>query len=125
METFFWSLLMAMITAITYIAYKHPRSFVKVANLMLLLVFCGIVTVTTYSLATLQNAVSLLVEEVAMLKGQNSLLELAASNIESVYNLQLVTWIIAAAVVAYLSLLTHLPKLLDLDEKKVDQNRES
>jgi hypothetical protein len=88
METFFWSLLLAATSAITYVAYKHPRSFrINVAPPIFAVTILCVVGITSWTLAGANVAIDNLTDEISKLEGDKTFLEHAANDLKEAYTL--------------------------------------
>jgi hypothetical protein len=121
METFFWSLLLAAISAITYVAYKHPRFFtISFGYPLIGLVIFGVIMVTASNLGGAGVLIDNSIRELSRMKGDKSILEKSLDNLKDVYQLQVTSLVIGSAAVVYLLLLISLPRILLIDSKKTE-----
>jgi hypothetical protein len=127
MEAFLWSLLLAAISAITYLAYRHPRSFrISVGYPLLGFAIFGILMISVRNLAGSGVDIDTLIEEISKLENNKVLLESAAYRLKEARDLQLRALMIGGAIIAYLLILISLPILLSLENTDAhSQGRET
>jgi len=115
METFLWSLLLAAISAITFIAYKHHASFRKrVAPALLVLVIgaaCFSTGVFSGSVSALSEALN---NEAALPQLDKRSISFIAKELATASSTHDRALIICAITFSYVILLVFLPLLLDL-----------
>lgn len=114
MEAFFWSLLVAALSGLTWLAYQHPGSFkariamplIKLTSLIIL----GIVSYSLGSMSTYTGELTSLVEQDNLNK---EMVKFAAKGVENAFRVQVTAWIVGIVFIVYLLFLVYLPILLD------------
>lgn len=118
MQAFFWSLLLATVSAVTFIAYKHPIAFRKRVAPAFMALTGMTVAFITGSFAGGVSAVSdSLASEVDTLKGENTVLAFLAQSLRDQSEQYQLGLVICAIVFAHMTLLVFLPLILDLEQK--------
>lgn len=121
-ETIFPSLLVAAISALTYLAYKHPEPFRKnIGAPLLAFGFLVVLLITGYFFGTLSVIIGKLSEEVAKLPGEKGHLQFLATQLSNNYSLIKYVAGICFATLIYLVLLIRLPQILDLKPKSDEE----
>ena len=123
METFLWSLLLAAISGLAYIAYRHPSGFVYLAYPLLWLTGTIVLGLSASSIFNLHFETNQLVEVVVEMDGGNSHLERLALNIKKYYDRLVAVCGIGFVVIFYLLFLLFLPTLISIREHK-DKKKE-
>jgi len=119
METFFWSLLIAAIIALTYVAYKRPVAFKDyIAYPLLGFVILVLVGITCHNLGGIHFVINDLAVKVQEMEGGKEIIENLVKPLKNIYDVQIYTLIIGGSVIVYLILLINLPKLLSLNDKE-------
>lgn len=126
LETFFWPLILAAISALAFLAYKHPKSFrINIAVPLLGLTIIVIVAVTAWNAGSAGVSLRRMVEEVSQLQKdkilpQHTLESLTnlAVNLKDIYDFQIVVLAIGTAVFIYLLILILLPTLLSVESSE-------
>ncbi len=109
MENFLYTLAVAAITGLTFIAYKHPTAYGKMFNLLMTINFFAFSMAFTWNLAALQlwvNIQPLLMEKSFSLEPFR-----AAFNSMQIPNVPLLIGFFI--VIIYLTFLSSLPRILD------------
>ena len=119
METFFWSLLTAAISALSYVAYRHPTPFRNnIAYPLLILSVLGVIFISAANMGGAGVQINELTKEVTNLETENKMLTYHAQKLKKAYDSEVKALIIGGAISVYLLLLINLPKLLSLKDDK-------
>jgi hypothetical protein len=117
-ETIVSGLILAMLSGLTFLAYKHPDGFRRIGLILalptVLLPFCYIV----WQLGSIYSGIRLLGEKVSQTSGDK--VEVFRSSIESLNNhLTCLSWavVFTLAVGAYGAFLWFMPQILGLRKK--------
>jgi hypothetical protein len=123
MDTFFWSLILAAVTGLTFIAYKHPEGFSRniYPPLLALVLFFFIGSLAAYMGGMLYLTVEL-PKEVAKLKQETGNLPFLADSIVKQYTLLKYGLGISLGVALYLVILKYLPQILDIKQQKTNES---
>jgi len=124
METFFWSLLLAAISALSYVAYRHPVPFrSNIAYPLIWISIIGIVFIMASTFGSQHVLVENIVKESKNLNNNEYPMLLFSINslAEKLRTLYLALGI-GGGIVVYLLLLVNLPKILSIEETKVTSN---
>ena len=122
-ETIFSSLLVAAVSGLTYIAYKHPEPFKKNIGMPLIgLVLTITLFIATYIFGVLSVIIEKLPEEIAKLPGEKTLVTALAANLSTKFTLAQYAFGLALVVVIYLIFLISLPRILCLGTKSDGKN---
>ncbi len=115
-ETLFSALLVAAISALSFIAYKHPEPFRRnIGGPLLALTFLIVSVILGYFFGTISALMERLQEVMAMLPEGKELAVSLVAEISMSYTLIKYTLGVGFAVFTYLVLLILLPRLLDLN----------
>lgn len=122
MDTFFWSLLLAAISALTYLAYKHPFAFrANIAYPLIALVSLGLIATLAVFLGGVGVLIENLSEEISKLPEEELyMIRFGVSMLKDDYEGVMLWLKFGAAALAYIVLLVNLPKILmfEVDEEK-------
>lgn len=127
MESLIVGLILSLVTGLTYIAYKHPKSFPKIERpirWITLLVYTALNIFQlgmTMSRGWIQDAIfqSKKLDSIAQLTASSAISEAGKT-----HDLPLFTMLIVYLLIAiFMIVLTNLPKLLDLDSKEDTSNK--
>jgi hypothetical protein len=126
LEAFVWSLALAAISGIMYIAYKHPKSFRT--NIVFPLMFFAmmiVLSVFAYTVGSMGVSITRIIEEVSQLTDEKTRLEFAAVSLKEMFDLQMRVLGVGCVAVFYLLLLASLSKILGLEEGKAETKAET
>jgi hypothetical protein len=119
METFFASALLAAMTALAWIAYKHPRAFkANVGYPLLWPIISSTVMIAFISIVASHFAISNLDEYVSRhVLEEKPVLEAYVNAVKQIYAWEIGALIIGGVATVYLLILIRLPRLLGLEER--------
>jgi hypothetical protein len=117
METFFWSIILAAISALSFVAYKHPVAFKNnIAYPLLAFDVLALIGILAKYLGGMGVLVNNLSKEIADSKIDQNNIEFLSNSIKSDYDFLVFALGITIAIFVYLVLLINLPKILSLKE---------
>jgi hypothetical protein len=119
MEAFFWSLALAAVSALTFVAYKHPQGFARnIFPRLIGLTSVFLVAVIARYIGSMESLTESLPREVAKATESLNILQHIADSIVDAY-VQLKYSLLGVLVVfVYLNLLRFLPSILGIEHEK-------
>ena len=124
-HTLIVSLVLAAVSGLTFIAYKHPGGYKNIATPMIMLGLMITLVLVTYNISSLWWGVGILSEELAKrpdqsLKDTQFTIERMAKSRDSVEKIL----VVALPSLLYLIFLWHLPKVLGVNKGKGREDAE-
>lgn len=119
MDTFFWSLVLAAVSALTFIAYKHPTGFSRnIFPFLITMITVSVVGATAWYLGEMKSLTESLSSQVTNAKESINIPSFVANSIVKQYLYFEYTISISLVVAAYLLILKYLPRIISTENNK-------
>jgi hypothetical protein len=114
MDSFFYSLLLAAISALTFVAYKHPQAFrTNIAYPLIVLSTLALGFILAFFFGGASTLINKLVTEVSKAsQGDLHMLQFGIMTLKAEYDNLLLRLVVVSSFLCYVVLLLNLPKIL-------------
>jgi hypothetical protein len=119
MESLYVGLILAAISALTLIAYRHPKGYRNISPFIAFPVLIVAVGVFAYSMGSMQSLIKGLKDEVNKPSETTAhMVGYYSDRLDTAFHLQTWTMSISVIILSYLVVLYFLPKILSMEEHK-------
>lgn len=122
MKTLVVTLIAAAITGLTFIAYKHPKGYQRIFNILLPISIIAPVVIIVANLGGASSNINHLAKELASEPNQPiQEVSFSITNLQQNERTVIITLAVGVAVIGYLTFLFFLPRILGADDSRDEE----